>query len=178
MPEEGRIVISVGRFIESKGFDVLIKTAKNLHENTTVYIVGGEPTDEYKKLIEENNVLNVNFIGFKTFSELVKYYRAADIFTLPTRTDVWGLVINEAMSCGLPVVTTDMCVAGVTLIENGANGYIVPIDDVSSLTDKINNLLSKSDEELSKAGAKSIEIIKNYTFEEMAKVHTEVIELM
>lgn len=176
MPEESRIVISVGRFIESKGFDVLIKSAKNLHENTTVYIVGGEPTDEYKKLIEENNVSNVNFVGFKTFSELVKYYRASDVFALPTRTDVWGLVINEAMSCGLPVVTTDKCVAGVTLVKENENGHIVPIDDVNELSAKLNNLLSKSDEELLKAGSKSIEIIKNYTFEEMAKVHVEMLD--
>lgn len=176
LSQNGKIVISVGRFIESKGFDVLIKSAKNLPENTTVYIVGGEPTEEYKKLIEENDVTNVNFVGFKTFAELVKYYRASDIFALPTRTDVWGLVINEAMSCGLPIVTTDKCVAGVTLVKENENGHIVPIDDISTLSDKINNLLSKSDDELLKAGSKSIDIIKNYTFEEMAKVHAEMLD--
>ncbi|MBE7064296.1 MAG: glycosyltransferase family 4 protein [Ruminococcaceae bacterium] len=175
MPEHNRIVISVGRFIESKGFDVLIKSAKNLRENTTVYIVGGEPTDEYKKLIEENNVTKVNFVGFKSFAELVKYYRAADVFVLPTRTDVWGLVINEAMACGLPVVTTDKCVAGITLVKDSKNGFIVPIDDVSTLSDKINTLLSMSDDELSKAGNVSIETIKNYTFEKMAEKHAEIV---
>ncbi|MBQ8164555.1 MAG: glycosyltransferase family 4 protein [Clostridia bacterium] len=176
MPVAGRIVISVGRFIESKGFDVLIKASKNIPENTSLYIVGGEPTDEYKRLITENNVTCVKFEGFKTYAELVKYYRASDIFVLPTRTDVWGLVINEAMSCGLPVITTDRCVAGVSLVNNGVNGFIIPIDDAEELALKIKDLLRKSDEELSKAGKASIETIKDYTFEKMAEKHMEMLK--
>lgn len=76
---------------------------------------------------------NVHFIDFMPKKELADYYRAADIFVLPTREDIWGLVINEAMAYGLPVVTTEKCVAGVEMVCEGHNGYIVPVENTDAL---------------------------------------------
>ena len=84
---------------------------------------------------------NVHFIGFKSKEELKKYYKSADLFVLPTREDIWGLVINEAMSYGLPIITTNKCVAGVELINNDENGFIVSVEDSKSISKKINLLL-------------------------------------
>lgn len=55
---------------------------------------------------------------------------AADIFVHPTREDIWGLVVNEAMAKGLPVITTDRCVAGLELIKNESVGRIVPVENI------------------------------------------------
>lgn len=171
--EEEKIVLSIGQFIPRKGFDVLLKAAASLPKDTGVYIVGGEPTEEYLALARELSLTNVHFCGFKKKQELSKYYRAADLFVLPTREDIWGLVINEAMSFGLPTVTTDHCVAGLELIREGVNGSIVPVDDVAALADAIKKMLSS---DMEKMGAAALETARQYTIENMAKAHLEIFE--
>ncbi|MBR6509599.1 MAG: glycosyltransferase family 4 protein [Clostridia bacterium] len=174
MPEK-RIVLTVGQFIHRKGFDVLLNAAKNFSEDIGVYFVGGEPTEEYLKLVEENNLSNIHFIGFKNKSELKKYYIASDIFVLPTREDIWGLVINEAMAYGLPIITTNRCIAGLELVKNGENGYIIPVEDAILLNEKINDIVYNN--ELSQAmNHRSLEIIKDYTVEKMAERHLEILD--
>ena len=165
-----KIVLAVGQFIERKGFDVLIKAAKILGGGVKVCFVGGVPTQEYIDLVKSLNLNNIEFVGFTQKEELKKYYRAADVFVLPTREDIWGLVITEAMANALPVITTDMCVAGQELIKDGENGYIVPVGDDGCLTEKLNEILLDDDKRRA-FGAKSLEKIRPYTIENMAKVH-------
>ena len=95
-----------------------------------------------------------------------------DEIVFPTREDVWGLVINEAMAYGLPIITTDKCIAGLELIKNGENGYIVPVEDENILYEQMNKLIL--DEALrKKMGENSLKKIHEYTFETMAKVHMD-----
>lgn len=172
IPEE-KCVLSIGQFIPRKGFDVLLKAAANLDKETGIYIVGGEPTEEYLRLREELGLNNVHFVGFQDKEALAKYYRASDVFVLPTREDIWGLVINEAMAYGLPVITTDRCVAGLTLIENGTNGCIVPTGNAQALAEAIQNVFAA---DCLKLGAASLEKIRPYTIENMAKAHAEILK--
>lgn len=173
--KETKVVLAVGQFIKRKGFDVLIKAAKNLSSGVGVYFVGGNPTEEYISLKESLKLENVHFIGFKTKDELKKYYKAADLFVLPTREDIWGLVINEAMAYGLPVVTTDRCIAGLELIKNGENGYTVPADNLGILTEKINLICSNAELNTSMS-LNSINEIKPYTVENMAEYHYKTLK--
>ncbi|MEN3042426.1 MAG: glycosyltransferase family 4 protein [Fervidobacterium sp.] len=171
-----KIVLSVGQFIKRKGFDILIKASKNLLPGTSVYIIGGEPTDEYKQLVRENGVNDrVYFLPFKTKQELREYFIASDVFTLPTREDIWGLVINEAMAYGLPVVTTDKCIAGIELIKNEENGYIVPVEDEITLSEKINVILS-NEMLRNQMILKNLEVAKVYTIENMVNKHMKIFE--
>lgn len=169
------VVLSVGRFIYSKGYDVLLKSCKNISNNIDIYIVGGKPTDNYLNQIEELKLSNIHFIEFQSKEELKKYFYMSDVFVLPTRGDSWGLVINEAMSYGLPVITTDQCVAGLELIRNYKNGFIIPVDDENALTEKINLLMENSDLN-TKMAYSNISKMKEYTIEAMAKKHIEVLE--
>lgn len=170
---EENVVIAVGQFIHRKGFDVLMQAAKNLHSDTGVYIVGGEATEDYRKLREELGLKNVHFLGFQKKDRLAQFYKAADVFVLPTREDIWGLVINEALAYGLPVITTDRCVAGLELIEDGINGYVVPVEDASTLGEKIKAVLAS---DLQKMGEEALRKIRPYTLENMAKIHAEIFE--
>lgn len=165
-----KIVISVGQFIHRKGFDVLLRAWKNCSSDAMLYIIGGEPTDEYTRLINQLNLTNVYFVGFKSKKELKEYYKAADLFVLPTREDIWGLVVNEAMAAGLPVITTDRCVAGLELIQNDFNGYIVPAGNEKALADKINNVL-QDDKTIGEYSQNSIQAIAKYTIHNMAESH-------
>lgn len=173
--KEDKVVLAVGQFIHRKGFDVLIKSMKNLDDDVGVYIVGAEATEEYIRLKEDLSLKNLHFVGFKLKNDLKKYYFASDVFVLPTREDVWGLVINEAMACGLPIISTKKCIAGLELIKDNCNGYIVDVDDIDSLSVAIKNVLN--DEELrTKMAKNSLDVIQDYTFEQMVQDHLNVIK--
>lgn len=170
---EDKIVLYVGRFTQAKGMDALLHIAPLLDTDAGVYFVGGEPTAEHLTFCENQELTNVHFVGFKKKEALLEYYQAADLLVLPTKSDVWGLVVNEAMACGLPVITTDQCVAGMELIENGVNGYVVPVDDDKDLAEKVNAVLRG---DYRKMGEQALETIRPYTIENMAKVHMEIFE--
>ena len=117
---------------------------------------------------------NVFFVGFKSKNELKEYYEAVDIFCLQTRGDVWGLVVNEAMACGLPVITTNRCVAGLELIQDDFDGYIVDAEDYHAVADRIVHLISQP-MLLQEMSRNALEIIKSYTIENMALAHGKVL---
>lgn len=165
--KEEQVLLYVGRFIPVKGVDVLIKACVELGENTGIYLVGGEAPPEYLDLVAQYGVQNVHFVSHIGLHELKKYYLAADLFVLPTRSDTWGLVINEAMSCGLPVITTTRCVAGLDLIEEGKNGYLVPVEDAELLHRRIAELLD-APSLVAEMASNNIRLIQDYSYEKMA----------
>lgn len=172
---ESKMIISVGQFIYRKGFDVLLNAAKLIDKDIGIYIIGGNPTPDYISHKEKMKLENVHFIGFKSKEELKKYYMAADLFVLPTREDIWGLVINEAMANGLPVITTDKCIAGLELIENDENGFIVPVEDDRILASRIKQIF-ESESRREEMGRTSLSKIQKYTIENMVKVHLDVFD--
>lgn len=168
-----KVIVGVGQLIDRKGWDILLASACDIKAD--IYIIGeGKLRQQFEMLIKENNLKNVHLVGFLSCEETTKYYQAADIFVLPTRYDVWGLVINEALANGLPVITTQNCIAGKELIKDDKNGYLVSADDEKELYLKINTLLL--DEELRKHMCiNALNSIKEYTIENMVKVHKNVI---
>lgn len=165
--EADRVVISVGRLLYLKGFDVLLDASKLVHYPNVEYIIIGGNEKEFAENISENIPNNVKILPFMSKQNLFQYYLASDVFVLPTRGDVWGLVVNEAMACGLPVITTDCCGAGIELIENGTNGIIIKPDDPNSLAKGIEMMLYSSNQ--SERSKKAIDTCKNYTYQSMAQ---------
>lgn len=160
------VLFSVGQQVPRKGYDVLIEAMKSVPKNVKLTIAGGSPEAHVQKMVEEFELDNVSFVGFKDKNELNKYYAACDIFVLPTRYDIWGLVINEAMSFALPIISTEKCAAAVQFVNEFHNGIIVPIEDSSSLSDAIHQLVSNPS--LRESYAKSsMEAIQEYTIENM-----------
>ena len=167
------VVLSVGQFIPRKGYDILLNAATQLSQTIKWVIVGGKPTNEYLELVRKYQLKNVIFIDFLKPNELYKYFIAADLFVLPTREDIWGLVINEAAAFGLPIVTTDRCIAGSEIIQNGTNGIVVKANSIEDLKTGINCILStKFQSEFDRK--KAVDIALNYTIENMAKIHAEI----
>ena len=156
-------ILSIGQFIYRKGFDILIKSASQIKGK--ILICGAEPTQEYLELVKEYNATNIEFLGFKTKKELKEIYLKSDIFILPTREDIWGLVINEAMNYSLPIITTSACVAGVELINKNC---IIPPNDANELIKAVNNLIDNP--HLREKYAKENNLkIKTHTIENMAE---------
>ncbi len=171
--KEKIMVLTVGQFIPRKGFDVLLKSIEYINQSVGVYFVGGVPTEEYLKIVEDLKLKNVFFEGFKTKEQLKEYYMAADLFVLPTREDIWGLVINEAMANALPIITTTACVAGIELVKDECNGFLVQVEDEVGLGEKINSITDNAvlREQMAEA---SLQAIRPYTIEKMALKHIEV----
>lgn len=172
--KEKQVIISIGQFIHRKGFDILLKSLENIDKEVGIYIIGGEPTQEYIDLKNHLSLDNVHFIGFKSKQELEKYYKCSDLFVLPTREDIWGLVINEAMAKGLPIITTDKCVAGIELIEEDKNGFIVPVNNIKEMTKKIKTILKSDKNKIECYRLNNISKAKEYTIENMAKKHIDI----
>lgn len=176
-----KIFISVGSFIYGKGYDILIeavKQIKNINGVGFIIIGGGEELENYRKKIKEYNINNIEFIDFLPKERLIEYYDCSDIFIFPTRGDIWGLVINEAMSRGLPVISTDKCIAGNELIKNGFNGEVIKTGNVEELQKVINKYCNIDRRSLRTLGIYSLTTIKNYNIESIADSHKEVIELL
>ena len=162
-----KVILTIGQFIHRKGFDLLLQCADAIRE-ADFYFIGGEPTEEYLRIQQEKQLTNVHYVGFCDKEKLKEYYQAADLFVLPTREDIWGLVINEAMANGLPIISTDRCGAALELVKDGENGFVVPVGDTENLTKKIRFLLIRESTVLS---SKSISLIQEYTIEQMSKIH-------
>ena len=170
---ERRMIIYVGSFIPRKGVDILLKACKYM-EDTAVVLVGGSNMSPYKDITSDGVKCNIYPMGFKQKEEVKQYYRAADIMVLPTREDIWGLVVNEAMAEGLSVITTNRCLAGLSLVKNDENGYIVQVDDIEATKNAIERVFEADN--VSRFGRKSLEKIKGYTIEQMGREHRKVFE--
>ncbi|MEL4106489.1 glycosyltransferase [Oscillospiraceae bacterium WX1] len=169
---EAKMVLTVGRFVPGKGFECLLGACRYLDRDTGIYLIGGQPTAEYRRLLAATGHCNIHFLDFMGKEKINCYFDMADVFVLPTRADVWGLVVSEAMARGLPVVTTDACGAGAALITNGENGYIIPAGDEKALAEQLLYLLNHDGVRHGMA-EKCLQRIRGYTIETMAAEHLE-----
>jgi glycosyltransferase involved in cell wall biosynthesis len=130
---------------EQKGIDVLLRSLPLVvpHHNVLLNMIGTGPRlEQYRTLAETLNIRDyVRFLGFIEHDEMPQHYAQADLFVLPSRRESFGLVLAEAMACGLPVVATT---AGAIpeVVEDGVTGVLVPPDDPRALAKAINSLLS------------------------------------
>ena len=153
--EQKHTILYFSRIIPRKGLDILITACKKLESRIEVQLViagGGEFRSVCEKLTEELNLRDVTFLGEIAFEKAASYYAMSDVFVLPSclrgQCEAWGLVINEAMSVGKPIITTDAVGAAFDLVENGANGYVVKNGDADELYSALKRVLC--DDELIK----------------------------
>lgn len=175
--KESKVILSIGQFIPRKGFDWMIKAYKDLDKDIGIYIIGGNPTKEYKDIKKTYHMKNLHFIDFQDKESILEWYKLADLFVLPTREDIWGLVINEAMSQGLPVITTYNCVAGMELIKNGENGYLINVEDCEDLLKKTLKIIENIDIN-EKMVKNNIKKINKYCIENMKIITLKNIKIL
>lgn len=101
-----------------------------------VFVGSGEMETVLRELASSVGV-SARFEGFKNQSELPSYYAAADVLVLPSSSETWGLVVNEAMECGLPAIVSDAVGCAPDLIENGLTGFTFRVSDIDALTSRL-----------------------------------------
>jgi glycosyltransferase involved in cell wall biosynthesis len=117
----------------------------------------------------------VRFLGFRNQSELPALYDLCDVFALPSRFEPWGLVVNEAMNAGRPVIVSDRVGAAPDLVEDGENGFVYPSGDVAALVSKLRRVV-ESPSLCAKMGQSSLEKITSWDFEADHKGLVEAIK--
>ncbi len=106
----------------------------------------------------------VRFLGFRNQSELPALYDLCDVFVLPSRFEPWGLVVNEVMNAGRPVIVSDRVGAASDLVENGDNGFVYPSGDVAALASRLLQILESS-RLRARMGERSLKRISAWNFE-------------
>lgn len=171
------VIIYSGRLIKTKGVQDLIFAAEKLINkgyNIKVLIVGeGSYKDKLETLCGKIRDY-VIFTGHIEPEEIYKYYYASDIFVLPTYDDPWGLVVNEAMACGLPIIVSRAAGCSLNLIKN--NGYVIPENDVNKLCDAITKLMDPNVR--NNCSKKSKELIKDWSYQNSLKSFNDLIKFI
>ncbi len=151
-----------GRLDPEKGLDVLLRALERVPGSLELV---GSGRDESRLRSLANG--RVRFVGPLGRDELVERYAAADVFVLPSRSEPWGMVLNEAAAAGLPLVATEEVGAARDLIEDGVNGFVVPAGDELALADALMRLAENEEFRIA-AGARSLEVARRFTPEAWA----------
>jgi glycosyltransferase involved in cell wall biosynthesis len=141
-----KIILAVGRLVNYKGFDVLIEAASSLPADCAILIVGtGPQKTELSDKITKNKLQDKVFLlGTVDAETLELLYRVSYVFCLPstTRAEAFGVVLLEALSYGLPIVSTNISGSGVGWVnQHGETGFTVPVNQPGALSDAIIKLL-------------------------------------
>ena len=141
IPEDAPVVSFVANEIDRKGLPVLLK-ALALKELSDVHLVaaGRFSIERATNLAKQNGVIDrCHFIGSQ--QQLAGVYGASDLFVLPTQYEAWGLVIVEALACGVPVITTDIAGASVAITDGFSGNICVPNINPLELASQANTWL-------------------------------------
>lgn len=166
-----KLFVSTGQLIKRKNYVNLVKNWKNMPKRYGFFIFGdGKQRKEIETLIKQENISNVELKGFVSREKLFDFYKAADAFLFPSKKDIYGHVINEALSQGLPVIATKHTNSASHLIKDGENGFL--IDDLGDkkLETAVEKILKGDFSE------NCIKVAKENTIELMAKTHVDIFE--
>jgi glycosyltransferase involved in cell wall biosynthesis len=160
--------IFVGRFIKEKNLTSLIEAFSMLENNDWgIILVGTGPEEEVLKK-QAKGMSKIKFHEPVAWYDVPKALALADVFVLPSISEPWGLVVNEAMACGLPVIVSEKCGSAHDLVVQSVNGFTFVPESVEQLKDHLNWFL-KNSEKLEKMGKESQKIISTHRPEIVAK---------
>ena len=162
---EDLVVLSVARLAPEKRLDVLIRAAAELRERPVAVVVAGSGPERggLEQLAHERGV-RVTFTGDVDQAALQELYVAADVFALLSGWEPWGVVVNEAAACALPLVLSDQVGAAPDLLLDGENGVLVPAGDVRAAAAALGRLAADPAFRAA-AGARSREVAAGWGYE-------------
>ncbi|MEM6740768.1 MAG: glycosyltransferase family 4 protein [Pseudomonadota bacterium] len=137
-------ILFSGQMIHRKGIDLLIEAFQRIAgaypELRLVLLGDGPERAHYEAMVPDALRHRVVFEGHRDPTELPHLFAAADVFCLPSRHDGWGVVVNEALGAGLPLVLSDGVGAGRDLVQAGQTGFVVPAGQVAPLAEALGRL--------------------------------------
>lgn len=167
-----RYFLCVGRLIKEKGvyelLDAYAKLDVSVRSRIGLVFVGDGPArQELERRAAAIQQGVVRFCGWVHREQIPEIYALAEAFVFPTYSDTWGLVVNEAMACGLPIVASQVAGCIPDLLQDGWNGFAVQPRDVEGLVRPM-QLLFDDPESARQMGNRSFQRIQEYTPEKCA----------
>lgn len=143
----------------------LALVAANPHTSPYLVIVGdGEMRTSLELRALSSRCEDIRFAGFRNQNQLPRFFDLATVFVLPSKHEAWGLIVNEAMAAGLPVVVSDNIGCVADIVRNGENGYVYPVGNIAALTAALQAVLQPGT--AAAMGQRSRQLIAQWTFRE------------
>lgn len=167
-------LISVGRLVPRKGFDYLIRAMADLPQDVHLLLIGDGPLEAaLKDLARSLGVFRrVHFLGYEPSARVFGYLEAADCFVLSSLHEGLGIVVQEAMWAGLPIISTDNG-GQVDLLEDGRNALLVPAGDREALSEAVHSLYT-DEEAAARMSRFNRTDIRDHSLEHSARRYLEI----
>jgi glycosyltransferase involved in cell wall biosynthesis len=186
IPQDKKVILYLGRLVTAKGVNILIESLAKVRPTDAVLVIAGKGPEKgaLEDLVARHELAGlVRFAGYIPIEKATAYYSLAYVLVLPsistaTFREPWGLVVNEAMNQGVPVIATDAVGAAAGgLLQDNVNGFVVPEQDVSELAQSLKRILD--DTELRSRFSKNAKkIINGWNQERMAERFMEAFEFV
>lgn len=165
--EEDIVFLYAGKLDDNKNIAVLVAAFIKIQVPITHLIIAGNGVNEFELKRMVSNYSNIHFKDFVNQQEMPSLYGLCDVFVLPSKTETWGLGINEAMSCGKAVIASTGCGASIDLIEEGINGFTFPPANVDALANCM-KFFVKHKQQAIEMGKHSLKKINDWSFEKIS----------
>ncbi len=173
--EEGDVaVLCVARLVEEKALDTLLRAAAKAGPPTVLVLAGDGPQRSALERLAAELAVRVVFTGAIDWERIAEVYVASDVFALVSRRETWGVVVNEAAACGLPLILSDHVGAAHDLLRSGENGVLVPPDDVGATAAALAELAADEGERKA-LGHRSREIAAAWGYEDSVRGFVEIV---
>ena len=145
IPSETKVLLFAGKLLAFKRASDLVHAAAALDRggmNTTVLVAGAGPEEGELTAVARASGVRLHLLGFRNQTEMPAVYAAADYLVMPSEHETWGLVANEALACGRPVVLADSVGAAPDLAADRTAGRVFPAGDIRALAKAIGELVA------------------------------------
>lgn len=166
--------IFVGRLIDYKNLfrflEAFSVAQKSANQDWGIIILGdGDMKNNLQNFVFEKKIQKVSFQKGVSWQRVPEYLALSDVLVLPSYSEPWGLVVNEAMACGLPVLVSEKCGCAVDLVQNEKNGFTFSPENLEELTHLLLKFMNMDEGNLRKMGQISEQIIQDYSPENVGR---------
>lgn len=173
--DEDILILFAGKLEDVKNPLLLLSAYKNLGKDGVhlAFVGNGILEENLKTTVKQSEIKNVHFMDFQNQTQMPAIYQASDLFCLPSKSETWGLAINEAMACGKAILASDKVGCAEDLVDF-QNGAIFQSGNLADLTQKLIALTSDKST-LKTMGEKSLNYIQKWSFEQQINAITSYV---